>query len=58
MLAVCDPATVTTVGLRWPLDAEELHPGSTRGVSNELSDAEAEIRVHEGAVMVITRRSS
>ena len=37
LLALGGPASgVTTGGLRWPLRAETLQPGSTRGVSNEI----------------------
>jgi thiamine pyrophosphokinase len=59
LLAVGGPAAgVTTTGLRWPLLGETLLPGSTRGVSNELTAATASVTVEAGAlVAVLTRRS-
>ena len=57
LLAVGGPVTVTATGLRWPLDAEELTPGSTRGVSNRLTADEAAISVDSGTVLVLHRRA-
>ncbi len=56
ILAVGGPATgVTTTGLRYALHGEVLHPGSTRGVSNEIAggDGVAEVAIGEGTVLVI-----
>jgi len=54
LLAVGGPATgVTTSGLRWPLLGETLVPGSTRGVSNQLSAPTAAVSVETGAVVAI-----
>ncbi len=44
---------VTTSGLLFPLDAEDLHPGSTRGISNELVRPSASIRVERGVLVAI-----
>jgi thiamine pyrophosphokinase len=44
---------VTTRGLAFPLDAEDLHSGSTRGISNELVRSNASIRVEQGVLMAI-----
>ena len=54
LLAVGGPAQgVTTSGLRWPLRAETLTPGSTRGVSNELEAARATVSVAQGVVLAL-----
>lgn len=44
-------ALVSTERLRWPLQRERLHEGSTRGLSNESLGAPF-IEVHEGALLV------
>lgn len=58
LLAVGGPARgVTTTGLRYPLVAEDLLPGSTRGVSNELTGSEATVTVSAGTILaVVTER--
>lgn len=54
LLAVHGPAEgVTTEGLLYPLHDEDLLPGSTRGVSNELLRAEAEVRLRKGVLLAI-----
>jgi thiamine pyrophosphokinase len=44
---------VRTKGLRYPLAGETLHPGSTRGVSNELTDRVATVEVDDGVLLAI-----
>jgi thiamine pyrophosphokinase len=44
---------VTTSGLLYPLDREELHPGSTRGISNELTRSPASVSIDHGVVVAI-----
>ena len=44
---------VTTDGLEYPLDDEPLHPGSSRGVSNNHREASASVSVRHGTVLVI-----
>ena len=44
---------VTTDGLLYPLHAETLHPGSTRGVSNEMSSTAATVEVASGVVLAV-----
>ena len=44
---------VTTEGLRYPLDDEDLDAGSTRGVSNELVRTSAVVHVRDGVLLVI-----
>ena len=44
---------VTTSGLEYPLDGETLGPGSTRGVSNVFTSAEARVTVAEGILLAI-----
>lgn len=54
LLAVGGPARgVRTTGLRFPLDGEELVPGTTRGVSNELVGGSATVSVASGVLLVI-----
>ncbi len=54
VLAVGGPAAgVTTHGLRWALQGDPLEPGSTRGVSNEMTDPVAEISVEAGSLLAI-----
>jgi thiamine pyrophosphokinase len=44
---------VVTDGLRYPLTAETLHPGSTRGLSNELVAHTATVGVAAGVVLAV-----
>jgi thiamine pyrophosphokinase len=44
---------VRTEGLRYPLNGETLHPGSTRGVSNELVEANATIKLASGVLLAL-----
>jgi thiamine pyrophosphokinase len=54
LLAVGGPARrVRTGGLRFPLDGEDLLPGSTRGVSNEFSDPVATVSLEHGALLAV-----
>ena len=45
-------ATVSVTGVRWALDRAVLVAGSTRGISNVATAAEAVITAHDGAVLV------
>jgi thiamine pyrophosphokinase len=45
---------VTTAGLFYPLRGEDLEPGTTRGVSNELVAPEATVELREGVLLVVT----
>lgn len=54
LLAVGGPAEgVRTTGLLYPLDGHDLLPGSTRGVSNELSEDQATVVVESGVLLAI-----
>jgi thiamine pyrophosphokinase len=44
---------VRTTGLRWPLAGDRLEPGSTRGVSNELTAAHATVALESGVLLAI-----
>jgi thiamine pyrophosphokinase len=46
-------AGVTTQGLLYPLHDEDLLPGSTRGVSNELTDAHALVQIRGGVLLAV-----
>jgi thiamine pyrophosphokinase len=49
---------IRTEGLKWPLHDETLYPDKTRGISNELLDADANITLGAGLLLVIHRRRS
>lgn len=54
LLAVHGVASrITTQGLLYPLDREDLHPGSTRGVSNELVANAAEVTLDAGVLLAV-----
>lgn len=54
LLPVHGPAQgVRTRGLLYPLEREDLDPGTTRGLSNELNDAEAAVSLERGTLLVI-----
>lgn len=44
---------VWTDGLRFPLVGEDLEPGSTRGVSNELLGERADVRLDAGVLLAV-----
>jgi thiamine pyrophosphokinase len=49
---------IRTSGLRWALDGENLAPGSTRGVSNELTGPTARVELETGVLLVVHERSA
>lgn len=54
LLAAGGPARgIVTEGLRYPLQCEELFPGTTRGVSNELVSGSASVRLQDGTLLVV-----
>lgn len=54
LLAVHGPARgVVTDGLLYPLAGEDLAPGSTRGVSNELTRPTADVRLATGVLLAV-----
>lgn len=54
LLALHRPARdVRTEGLLYPLRGEDLLPGSTRGVSNELVASEASVSLSDGVLLVV-----
>jgi thiamine pyrophosphokinase len=48
-----DAHGVTTAGLAWALEDDTLRFGYSRGVSNEMTTASAEIRVEQGYLLVV-----
>jgi thiamine pyrophosphokinase len=57
LIAVGGPALgVETEGLRYPLRGEDLHPGSTRGVSNQLLGTQARVSVAGGTLLAVLPR--
>jgi thiamine pyrophosphokinase len=54
LLAVGGPARgVVTEGLEYPLRGETLEPGSTRGISNVFTGAEAFVALESGVLLAI-----
>jgi thiamine pyrophosphokinase len=54
LLPIGGPASgIVTHGLRYPLHDEELAPGSTRGVSNELVAAQGSVQLTSGTLLVV-----
>lgn len=54
LFALGGPARgVRTTGLRWTIDGDDLVPGSTLGLSNEIAESHASIEVSEGAVLAV-----
>jgi thiamine pyrophosphokinase len=54
LLPAGGPASgVHTTGLRWPLTGEELGAGSTRGVSNEMTEPTATVALTEGVLLTV-----
>jgi thiamine pyrophosphokinase len=54
LLALGGPATgVTATGVRWPLAADTLEPGSTRGVSNEIVSSPVRLRLEGGSLLAL-----
>jgi thiamine pyrophosphokinase len=54
LLPVGGPAQgIVTDGLRYPLHDEELAPGTTRGVSNELVGDSGAVRLQVGTLLVV-----
>ncbi len=49
---------VTTGGLKWALHSETLHPEKTRGISNEMVQPLAEVRIVSGLLLIIHRRQT
>ncbi len=52
-----DAVGVTTSGLKYPLNAETLHAHQTRGISNEMLSASAEVRLEGGILLCIHTRT-
>ncbi len=53
LLPLGGPAVVTTSGLRWSLEGETLPPGTSRGISNELTAPVATVAVASGVVLAV-----
>ena len=48
-----DALGVTTTGLAWSLQEEELRLGFSRGVSNQMTAREARVKVEQGFLLVV-----
>lgn len=49
---------IYTEGLKWPLRGEWLDPHHTRGVSNEMTEQTAVVRIASGLLLIVHRRQS
>lgn len=59
LLATGGPITgVETKGLRWVLDGDTLDPGSTRGISNEMTAETATVALRRGVALVVHERTN
>jgi thiamine pyrophosphokinase len=47
---------ISTNGLRWQLNNETLYPDKTRGISNEMLEAVAEVSIEAGLLLILHRR--
>lgn len=47
-----------TEGLKWQLNNETLHPAKTRGISNEMTDDTATVKIQSGLLLIAHRRQS
>ena len=52
-----DAVGVTTRGLAWTLEGETLRAGTTRGVSNRLTETDPTITLDEGTLLVVHERN-
>ena len=48
-----DAAGIKTEGLRWPLAAETLPLGTSRGISNQMTGTQASVSLESGTLLVI-----
>lgn len=48
--------TLTTSGLQWNLNKEELHFGSREGARNRVTSSNVELLVHEGSMLLFFSR--
>jgi thiamine pyrophosphokinase len=53
-----DAIGITTRGLRYPLSGETLALGSSRGLSNEVEEMPASVRLQIGSLLVIETRTT
>ncbi len=53
-----DAGGVTTSGLRWPLDGATLEMGTSRGLSNQILEAGASVRLSNGVLLVVETAST
>jgi thiamine pyrophosphokinase len=49
---------VRTENLKWRLDNETLYPEKTRGISNEMTNDSATIKIRSGLLLIVHRRQS
>lgn len=47
---------IQTEHLKWQLSNETLHPEKTRGISNEMTDDVATVKIESGLLLIVHRR--
>jgi thiamine pyrophosphokinase len=58
LLPVGNVRGVTTTGLQWALNDDDLAAGTTRGLSNRMTHTTATVSVGDGAVLVVAEEPS
>lgn len=58
LVPLSETATVTTTGLRFPLEREQLKRAGSRGVSNEVVATPIRIHVHDGLLLMVNARAN
>ena len=53
IIALGDSATVSTSGLKWPLQSAPITSSETRGVSNEQVGPSSTVEIHDGVALVV-----
>ena len=49
---------IQTQDLKWPLQNETLFPDQTRGISNEMMENTASVKIESGLLLIVHRRQS
>ena len=49
---------ILTKDLKWPLQNETLFPDQTRGISNEMTENVASVKIASGLLLIVHRRQS
>jgi thiamine pyrophosphokinase len=58
LIVISDSQGITTQGLKWQLTGEDLSRGTSRGVSNEVTERPATVSLDTGALLVVMETTS